>query len=369
MNKCIYLKNRNSDDLTFVKHEHIIPAALGGIKTLPIGYVSDEINEFFSKELELSFTRRSTISLFRSFDGPGHRGNLSDKKAVKSPISIIKSDSDTNILELGYIQKGKPYSLAQVIIDKKNTSKYNFSLPLNANIDTLLTFKRFTGKYTLLKSTEIESGKVLLGYDIYKEKGKGKDKIKWYLGINKSDFIPTDLLDDFTKNLDKIIQSYLDNSVEMNKKNFQPKFNLELSFNMDDFFRVYAKTAFNFLAYTFGQEIALLDCFDPIRKWIISGGKNKFVSFSENQEISFTDVKTLRPYLNNKSHCILIDIYNNTLYALVSFYGEAPKKIILSDNISNYENYFLSRFMSMLICNWEEREEYTLLEKLNSVLN
>lgn len=62
MCKCIYLK-KMLPDVTFNKAEHIIPAGIGGIKTLPKGLVSDEANELFSK-LELDFMRTTAPGTF-----------------------------------------------------------------------------------------------------------------------------------------------------------------------------------------------------------------------------------------------------------------------------------------------------------------
>ena len=50
-NKCIYTKK---DDTTaeFKNLEHIFPVNIGGVKTLPKGYVCDEVNHMFLKNTE-----------------------------------------------------------------------------------------------------------------------------------------------------------------------------------------------------------------------------------------------------------------------------------------------------------------------------
>lgn len=44
---CIYYKDRKN--LHYAKQEHIVSAAIGGIKKLPKGYVSNEFNSGISK--------------------------------------------------------------------------------------------------------------------------------------------------------------------------------------------------------------------------------------------------------------------------------------------------------------------------------
>lgn len=46
--KCIYFGN-TKNELSYRKQEHIIPASLGGKMKLPLGLVSDQANELFSK--------------------------------------------------------------------------------------------------------------------------------------------------------------------------------------------------------------------------------------------------------------------------------------------------------------------------------
>lgn len=72
-NLCIYT-NKDDTQAHFKNQEHIIPACIGGMKKLPKGYVSDEVNTLFSG-LELKLARNSPITLVRMFVGPGKRGS------------------------------------------------------------------------------------------------------------------------------------------------------------------------------------------------------------------------------------------------------------------------------------------------------
>lgn len=78
MNKCIYLTEA-SENLKYNSEEHIIPAGLGGMQKLPKGYVSDKINNMFSK-YELKAMRNSLLTGNRMKHGPGKRGNQNVKK-------------------------------------------------------------------------------------------------------------------------------------------------------------------------------------------------------------------------------------------------------------------------------------------------
>ena len=118
MNTCIYSK-KTEPDVHFKKQEHIFPASLGGLSKLPKGYVSDEINEKFSSELEIEFMREGIISIPRQFMGPGTRGNISNiKKATQSKVHLMKDDG--NRYALGYVVLGKPIHIKQIIFNFDN---------------------------------------------------------------------------------------------------------------------------------------------------------------------------------------------------------------------------------------------------------
>lgn len=70
---CIYT-GKDDTQAHFKNQEHIIPACIGGMKKLPKGYVSDEVNTLFSG-LKLKLARNSPITIVRMFVGPGKRGS------------------------------------------------------------------------------------------------------------------------------------------------------------------------------------------------------------------------------------------------------------------------------------------------------
>src|SRR6202012_3750045 len=87
-NQCIYYITRT--DLSFETAEHVFPAGLGGIMTLPKGYVSKEFNNDIS-QVELRFMRESLIALPRQILGPGKKGKAGIKHATKSAVHLIEN--------------------------------------------------------------------------------------------------------------------------------------------------------------------------------------------------------------------------------------------------------------------------------------
>jgi hypothetical protein len=121
---CIYL-GENSE-LHYDSAEHIIPAGLGGIKKLPIVYVSREFNRLISKS-EQGFLRNSIISMPRQIIGPGKRGSSTNIKATKSLINVFKQQTDKGSLSLGYIQLGKPVEIPHIVLNN-TTGAYSVGL-------------------------------------------------------------------------------------------------------------------------------------------------------------------------------------------------------------------------------------------------
>jgi len=80
---CIYYKDRKN--LHYAKQEHIVSAAIGGIKKLPKGYVSDEFNSGISKleqdSLSFSFCPKESVT-----------ENV--KARVKNSLVILTEDAE-----------------------------------------------------------------------------------------------------------------------------------------------------------------------------------------------------------------------------------------------------------------------------------
>jgi hypothetical protein len=103
-NKCIYSKQDDST-ATFFSAEHIIPKCIGGIRCLPKGWVSDEINNGFSV-LELNFARNNpVVSIHKMFDPD--IGRKKHKNRYK--VGIFIDRENTSELSLGYMKNATPF--------------------------------------------------------------------------------------------------------------------------------------------------------------------------------------------------------------------------------------------------------------------
>jgi hypothetical protein len=341
MNKCIYYTDRNG--LHFTKEEHIIPAGIGGKKKLNIGIVSDEFNNDFSK-IEQEFMRNSLIAIPREFYGPGKRGSLSPSKSTKSLIHVQFDEKD-NKPHLGYLMRGNPHLINQLII---NDNKFSVSLiPEEDEISNLIEkFRQQLSTYTNVHIEIIENKlkekTVLLGF--YDN--------KWFLSRNEN----TDL-NELTIVISKLKENFSIVGSPTYNKNLVTS-HLNYSFNIYNLYRVYAKIAFNCLAHFEGKEFVQKKCFNDIRNWIAHGGKNKFVSFSkikESEKLSFLPFP-------EKSHRIIITKINSCLFAIVSLYGHSfSESIKLS---TEFDELFQ---LKMFICDWENGKEQTLFEFVNEL--
>ncbi|MCC0726680.1 hypothetical protein KGF51_09680 [Clostridioides sp. ZZV14-6045] len=264
MNICIYSKKLESE-VNFEKQEHIFPSSLGGISKLPKGYVSDEINEKFSKELELDFTREGFLAIVRQFIGPGSRGNVNNpKKATQSKVHLI-SNEDGNAL--GYISLGKPIYIKQIIFNLEdgvlsNSTKLLFSKTKNVT-EELEKFLNTDYKYiTLIRDNHISKKEVIFGLKEYQEKGRGPIKQKWFIGHNPEVLINEDFKEKLKKLVNEVYEHSIDKELYLTIENKSVTSYQTLEFNIDIFYRTCAKIAFNYIVSIVGQEIALKEDFD-----------------------------------------------------------------------------------------------------------
>ncbi|GAA0134947.1 hypothetical protein YSY43_17870 [Paenibacillus sp. YSY-4.3] len=342
MERCIYLK-QSKIDLTYKSEEHIFPAGIGGIQKLPRGYVSDQFNTDIFSKIELDFMRNSIISLPRMFQGPGKRGNLSEKSATKSNITLMESTLPSEkAIHFGYIKLGKPYLIPQILFQESGLGRISlnpedgeYSMQLNVFYDAL---NSFSGSYYEFFDDKFDEHELLLGYF----------NKKWYLGSRKK--IQRNKLIDFVK---EVSEQRPDANLEPEKNQAQQFVKQKIGFDINNYFRTCAKISFNFLASLKGQEFILHDRFDPLRNWIVGGGNNEFAFL--------IDRKTEGELFHNlsfpkESHKIIISkIPGNRLVANVSFYGSNFETgIYLCDDF--YESFELEG----LICDWLQRREIYL---------
>lgn len=133
MNKCIYT-NKDDTNATFISAEHVFPKCIGGLYCLPRGFVSDQINNEFSK-IELTFARENPIVVLnRMF----YKRLGRTKHKNRDKISVFK-DAGTSKLSLGYIIDAKPICLDQVILpnftEESLTDKITYNMVLSPSVE------------------------------------------------------------------------------------------------------------------------------------------------------------------------------------------------------------------------------------------
>ncbi|MEX6702035.1 hypothetical protein ABS315_20925 [Peribacillus frigoritolerans] len=356
---CIYYK-KSDEDLRFDKEEHIIPAGLGGIQKLEKGTVSDEANEKFSK-LETVALRNSFIAINRMNFGPGKRGSLNVKK-IKSPVMRVLKQEGDNVLEfvLGFIFAGQSYFIPQIILDFDDEDNsfipYFMSTILNGKsiedfplelIGNIIEFLESEKREFKLVHMPFETNKHFINIGYYER--------KWYAATSHKT-INMDLLAENL--LLPMLKEMKDKSKE--KKEFsKPEILSELLFEYKDqintdaetFHFLYLKTAFNALTFFKGTDFVCNEIFDEIRESIIK--LSNLHNFIDSEE-DFYDTE-IEGYVNNipeKAHYVFLCAKDNRLIAYVSFYGEFPGKIKLTDK---YEG---NDFIEGLICDWKNRKEF-----------
>lgn len=341
---CIYYKG--IDGLAYTAGEHIFPAALGGIQKLPKDFVSAAFNNDISG-LELDFIRNSFVSLARQVEGPGKKGKLADKFATKSKVSVIESAADKSILALGYIKKGKLYEIPQLLLDI-DTGKFAISFDSTAVTDiakAIADFKEKCSEAALLKIKIMESellpvNQILLGIDENVE-------TNFNCFFAKHPSATTTLSAEKIMAIGKALQY---DGTEPQRKKYMPRSTGQIKFSAD-FFRIYGKIAFNFLAFLKGQEFVKVTAFDPVRNWIANGGENKFAALNT---ANFNPLREMKIELPEACHHVLIYKIENRLFATIHLYEALSVDIELDAN-------FAGKFSTDgFICDWKNRQEYKL---------
>lgn len=336
MNRCIYL-NKDESEVTFDSREHIFPASIGGIKTLPADYVSKDCNNAFSK-LELDFVRKSIISIPRQFYGPGKRGKLAERFATESGIIVMEEDINLDFKSLGYIKLGVPHTIPQISLNFVGTTRLiieNDSSDYKNKISSFLeSLSEFNGDYTLVTDDRIGKNEILFGVH----------RNKWYLALSNKEL---------AERLKEYIPQLLDSRNVLSKRAIKHTSYLsyEQSVEFSDVhFRMCAKIMLNYLSYIMGREFVGLSCFDPLKNWILNGGENQFGKLIPEIIGGIVEYPEY-------SHVLIITKTKNSLVGHISFYGGSFQTLItLCDN-------FLQNFMvEGYICDWKNRREFKLTD-------
>lgn len=361
MSTCIYSK-KTEPDVSFNKREHIFPASLGGLKKLPKGYVSDEINEKFSSELEIEFMREGIISIPRQFMGPGTRGNINNiKKATQSKVHLMEDDD--NRYTLGYIVLGRPTHIKQIIFNFDNkgnlSDSHEIILPPDTKdiVSEIKKFSNLSDSITIIKDNKIPSNKIILGIHEYQSKGKGPILSKWFIGHNGSIKVNKDLKDKLKVGIERLYDTSKGKIFDLTVTSKQITSYLDLRFDMNVFFRTCAKIAFNYIAEIVGPEVVLKKEFDEIRNYIVNGGTNKFVTFAKHRS------ETSHPIFDclNDTHTLIANFTDKDIIVSIVFYGitDIGVRIPYTESIEEIPDGFN---IKGLVIDWKNREEHDLFK-------
>ena len=353
MNRCIYL-NETDDTQEFKKEEHIFPAGIGGIKKLPIGYVSDYVNGIVFSKMELGVMRESIIAIPRMFEGPGKRGSLTIKNESKSKISTFKFNDEENKVSLGYIKKGKPYQIPQIAVSV-GENKLECDIILDSKAKNVSEER----EEFLKKLSNLDQNTIL---KILNDNGLNKGDFvlgvfenKWYMIANDYSLN----LECIKDSINKIVEEYRKGNINKAEKCGQVTVNIGLAFNIKEFYRISAKIAFNYLAYVKGQEFVLDKQFDTIRKFILGVQNHANIQLIDKVDfpIKFPD----------ECHMINVLKEKESLCAVISYYGGFPTVFI--ELCNNYKNSFDDIFGIGYICDWRNKKEYRLAEYIDKYCN
>ena len=360
LNKCIYT-GKETPEASFDSAEHIFPKCIGGQNCLPRGYVSDEINNIFSK-YERHFAREyPTVFINRMFYpkvGRRHHKNREKVTAFKHDDKVM----------LGYISEAKPtclnqisfFELSEETLENALTCKITLS-PTDGGSNKeryeafLEVLKKYNGCPSSIKSDVIPDNTILLGC---------KDKC-WYLGISKNqnpELIKTMVFKAVQKliaNLEKFNEQYKESELTSN----QVTASFEIMFNFEDVFRVYAKIAFNALASLKGQEYVLKPEFDDIRNAILEGENIlSYVTIADGKNVlkEIIDKFSERVSIGDRCHSVVFCTLDNCLYGFVSLFGGDQPIAVKIGTIS-------TNVVDMYLCDWENKKDYKLIDYVTRV--
>ena len=358
--RCIYSgKDKTSE--TFSSAEHIFPKCIGGIQTLPKGWVCDSVNNSFSS-LELRFARQNpSVAIPRMFlPTTGRR-----KHKNRNLIGVFRNTLDSNDYSLGYISNGTPTSINQIRINAQFPVADNELVTISivipphesktqdAQIREFWTkLGSYNGNACIVKDKSLPADIILIGYQ----------DSKWYLGISANlngETVKKDLHEFITK---MIVRNPVEELLAKGQKGrsvHQIHSQFEIEVRIYDILRVYAKIAVNCLAHLKGHEFIMNKAFDGIKSAILTGIQIEDYVWIYNGP---STVKTVfkqfeeRFTLGAHHHSTTIFYKDGHLYAEIALYGADNRYFVKLGKAGDYS------FTDLYICDWENGTEYTLAD-------
>lgn len=300
--------------------------------------MSDEANKMFSK-IETVALRNSLVAFNRINFGPGKRRSLNVKK-IKAPFMRVLKQKQYDVkFLLGFIFAGQSYIISQIILDfndEENSFRpYFMTTMLNDRlinefprelIKRILLFLEDKDRKFKLVYMPFETGRHFINIGYYES--------RWYVATSHKtinmDFLAKDLL---LPMLNEMLEESHNKKELCNKEvftNLPLKYKVRVNTDANIFYFLYVKTAFNTLAFLKGRDFVCNEIFDKVREGIVN--TNGLVNFIDSEKNPFDSI--IEGYVENfpeKAHYVIIFAKENRLIAYVSFYGEFPGKIRLTD--------------------------------------
>lgn len=367
MFRCIYC-GADETTATFSDREHIFPKCIGGVRCLPLGYVSDEVNQLFSK-IELQFARENPMVVIHRMFSP----TMGRKKHTnREKIGIMRNTDHGEGFSLGVVRNGIPMPLNQLIVTSELTEDIPQGFPVhvvlapNASLSHeqlalqfLEKLASYNGSPTCIKSDKLLPHSYLLGVQdnrwfLAVPKKENPDEIKPKLaklvadvaGMKQEQFFPSD-----------------GSSLKIDKHHVEVNF--DYNFSLIDYYRVCAKIAINCLAELKGSEYAMDPVLDELKRAILTGENiNCYVRFEEGENpalISFNRIPS-RFSIGNKAHCAtFVQDADGFLHAMVSIFGMNGMTFI---RLGKFDRHI---GVDCYICDWENHRDFTMTEAVLEV--
>lgn len=348
--KCIY-SGKESNEATFDKREHVFPAGIGGINMLNQGDVSDEINEFFSK-LELQFMRESIIQIPRMFLGPGKRGSLNKKKATKSKIFLMNNEE---VVKIGYIELGVPKGITQIKLLKENMKVNLITESKDKNIELFLRFEEILKKkekIKIKKSKKLDENTSVIGFN----HDKKDESIYIYHNCQKFSLEESIKYFEERKIFEKIKNQCISEKMNISLER-ELQISNEIQFDINEYFRVCCKIALNGLCFLEGKEYVLKNEFTQIKNFILNGGENKFANILDVKKNEVIENRLNKLQIPKYSHFMIFFRVEDGIHCILGIYG-----LLHQIHLCKKREY--DDFLNGLICDWQNKKEYSLEEYL-----
>lgn len=360
MNKCIY-SEKDDSTATFNTAEHIIPKCIGGIRCLPRGWVSDEVNNQLSA-LELSFSRENPIvTIYKMFGSDTGR----KKHRNRYKVGVFTNRGKSNEISLGYMKNAIPFPLNQIVfsnltevtIDNQIEVKVILSPSLEFTHEELIeafwnSIKQYNGCPSCIKDKEIPQNTYLLGIQDH----------RWFLGVSKDENPETVkplVLRAIQKLITRDFNEIIRGNSNIQSSSTQVTAHFTICFNYKDCFRVYAKIALNCLAFLKGQDYALLPEFNNIREAVLTGKdilNYACISEGENMVKPIFSRFSGRISFGDKCHSVIFISKDCCLYGLIALYGlNNPIMVKLSEQNKRFDT-------DIYICDWQNQKDYKLID-------